>query len=112
MQIKDHIEIFRAAPGDQPVQQLETFRVVALKEAVMQRNSNGVEPGPRQERGVLARDVGLTVLLPECGRPCGSEEVKYQRADLTRGLRITFEHPYVGLGYQPISQICCANDER
>src|ERR1700720_3649103 len=50
MQIKDHIQIFSTAPDDQPIQQPETFRVVALEQAVMQRNSNGVEPSPMQER--------------------------------------------------------------
>src|SRR5258708_11041712 len=78
----------------------------------MQRNSNGVEPGPMQERDVLARDVVLAVLLPECGRPFGSEEFKYQRADLTRRLRTTFKQPHVTLWHQPIAEICCANKER
>src|SRR5580765_8230482 len=66
MQIKDHIYAFGAAPVDQTVQQLETFRFVALKKAVMQRNSNGVEPDSMQERNVVMRNVVLAVLLPEC----------------------------------------------
>src|SRR5437763_15655796 len=86
MQVKNHIRVFRTAPDDQPVQQLETFRVVALKQAVMQRNSNGVEAGPMQERDVLTRDVVLAVLLPECGRPFRPQEFQHQRADLTRRL--------------------------
>src|SRR5229473_1830566 len=112
MQIKDHIHIFGAAPGDQPVQQLETFRVVALKKAVMQRNSNGVEAGPMQERDVIPRDVVLAVLLPECGRPFRSKQLQHQRADLTRRLRSTFEQPHVSLWHQPITQIGCAKKER
>src|SRR5216683_7778139 len=112
MQIKDHIHIFGAAPGDQPVQQLETFRVVALKQAVMQRNSNGVEPGPMQERDVLTRDVVLAVLLPECGQPFRSKQLQHQRADLTRRLRTTLEQPHVTLWHQPIAQIYCAKKER
>src|ERR1700732_2196516 len=94
------------------VQQLETFRVVALKQAVMQRNSNGVEPGPMQKRDVLARDVVLAVLLPECGRPFGPEEFKYQRANLTRRLRTTLEQPHVTFWHQPIAQIHCAKKKR
>ncbi len=59
--------MFGAAPVDQPVQQLEAFSVVALKQVVMQRHANGVEAGPVQERDVLMRDVVLAILLPECG---------------------------------------------
>src|SRR5258708_27436463 len=112
MQIKDHIQIFGTAPQDQPVQQLETFRVVALKKAVMQRNSNGVEASPMQERDVLPRDVVLAVLLPECVRPFRSKQLQHQRTDLTRRLRATFEQPHVSFWYQPITQICCAKKER
>src|ERR1700681_3017725 len=97
MQIKDHIQAFGTAPEDQPVQQLETFRVVALEEAVMQRNSNGVETGAMQECDVLARDIVVTVLLPECVRPFRPKQLQHQRADLTRRLRSTFEQPHVSL---------------
>src|SRR5260370_1152342 len=58
----------------------ETFRVVALEKAVMQRNSNGVEAGAMQECDVLARDVVVAVLLPECGRPFRSKQLQHQRA--------------------------------
>ena len=75
MHIEDHVQTFGAAPDNQLVEQLETFRVVALKETVMQRNANGVESGPMQERDVFARDVVLAVLLPECGRPFRSEQL-------------------------------------
>src|SRR2546429_1209723 len=98
MQVKNHIHVFRTAPDDQPVQQLETFRVVALKQAVMQRNSNGVEAGPMQERDVLTRDVVLAVLLPECGRPFRPQEFQHQRADLTRdrkSTRLNSSHGYI-----------------
>src|SRR5437660_7523372 len=97
MQIKDHIQTFGTAPEDQPVQQLETFRLVALKKAVMQRDSNGVEPGPMQERDVLPRDVVLAVLLPECGRPFTSKQLQHQPADLSRRLRATLEQPHITL---------------
>src|ERR1700681_730481 len=97
MQIKDHIQAFGTAPEDQPVQQLETLRVVALEKAVMQRNSNGVEAGAMQECDVLARDIVVAVLLPECGRPFRSKQLQHQRADLTRRLRSTFEQPHVSL---------------
>src|SRR5260370_3206201 len=112
MQIKDHIQVFGAAPDDQPVQQLETLRVVALKQAVMQRNSNGVEPRPVQQRDVLTRDVVLAVLLPECSRPFRSKELQHQRANLPRRLRPALEQPHVTLRHHPIAQICCANKER
>src|ERR1700682_2286772 len=46
MQIKNHIQIFSTAPDDQPIQQPKTFRVVALEQGVMQRDSNGIEPSP------------------------------------------------------------------
>src|SRR5215471_6622193 len=95
------------APSDQPVQQLETFRVIALEQAVMQRNSNGVEAGPVQECNVLTRNVVLAVLLPECGRAFRSQEFQHQGADLTRRLRTTLEQPHVTLWHQPISQIGC-----
>src|ERR1700726_4805133 len=108
MQIKDHIQTFSTAPEDQPVQQLETFRVVALKKAVMQRNSNGVEAGPMQERDVLTRDVVLAVLLPECGRLFRSKQLQHQRANLTRRLRSTVEQPHVTFWHQPVTQIRCA----
>src|SRR6202035_3879035 len=87
-------------------------RVVALKKAVMQRNSNGVEAGPMQERNVLPRDVVLAVLLPECGRPFRPKQLQHQRADLTRRLRAALEQPHVTLWHQPIPQICCAKKER
>src|SRR6266478_9721903 len=44
MQVKDHINIFGAAPPDQPIQQWKAFRVVALNPAVMQWTSTGVDP--------------------------------------------------------------------
>src|ERR1700676_1577721 len=78
----------------------------------MQRNSNGVEPGPMQERDVLTRDVVLAVFLPERGRPFRSKELQHQRADLTRRLRTTLEQPHVTLWHQPIAQICCAKKDR
>src|SRR5882762_6161468 len=78
----------------------------------MQRNSNGVEPGPMQERDILTRDVVLAILLPECGRPFRSKELQQQRANLTRSLRATLEKPHVTLWHQPIAQICCAKKER
>src|SRR5580700_1522108 len=112
MQIEDDIQIFGAAPNDQPIQQLETFRVVALKQTVMQRNSNGIERGPMQEREVLTRDVVLAILLPECGRPFRPKELRHQRADLSGRLRTILEQPHVTLWHQPISQICCAKKER
>src|SRR5213596_1711469 len=97
MQIKDHIQTLGAAPDDEPVQQFETFRAVVLKQAVMQRNSNGVEPGPMQERDVFPRDVVLAVLLPECGRPFRSKQLQHQPADLARRLRATLEQPHITL---------------
>src|ERR1700676_968540 len=109
MQIKDHIQTFSTTPEDQPVQQLEALRVVALKKAVMQRNSNAIEAGAMQERDVLPRDVVLAVLLPECGRPLRSEQFQHQRADLTRRLRAPFESPHVTFWHQPVTQIRCAN---
>ena len=80
-----------AAPEDQLVQQFEAVRVVALKQAVMKRDSNGVEAGAVQERDVITRDVALTVFLPECGRPFRSKQLQHQRADLTGRLRATVE---------------------
>src|ERR1700675_715228 len=112
MQIEDHIQAFGTAPEDQPVQQHEALRVVALKQAVMQRNSNGVEAGPMQERDVLPRDVVLVVLLPECVRPFRPKQLQHQRADLTRRLRATFEQPHVTFWHQPVTQICCAKKKR
>src|ERR1700730_15184748 len=112
MQIKDHVQVFGTAPGDHPLKELETFRVIAIKQAVMQRNSNGVEPGPMQERDVLMRDVVLAVLLPECGRTIRSKQLQHQRANLTRRLRPALKQPHVTFRHQPIAQICCAKKER
>ena len=78
----------------------------------MQRNSNGVEPGPTEERDVLTRYVVLAVLLPEHGRPLRSKELQHQRADFARRLRTTLEQPHVTLWHQPIAQTCCAKKER
>src|ERR1700675_1363992 len=94
VEIKNHVQIFGAAPDDQLIQQLEAFRVVALKQAVMQRDSNGVETGAMQERDVVTRYVVLVVLLPKSGRPLRSEELQHQRADFTGRLRTTFEKPH------------------
>src|SRR5262249_6864992 len=100
------------APNDQPVQQLETFGVIALKQAVMQRNSNGVEAGPVQERNVVTRNIVLAVLPPECGRSFRPKEFQHQGADLTRRLRTILEQPHVTLWHKPISQIGCPNKKR
>src|SRR5260370_32965778 len=100
------------APGDQPVQQLETLRVVALKQAVMQRNSNGVEPGPMQERDVLSRDVVFAVLLPKCGRPFRSKQLQHQSPNLPRTLRPAMEQPHLTLRHHPIPQILTTNKRR
>src|SRR6267154_5322445 len=78
----------------------------------MQRNSNGVEPGPMQQRDVLPRDVVLAVLLPKCCRPFRPKQLQHQRADLTGGLRSPLEQPHVTFGHQPIAQICCADKKR
>src|SRR5260370_2908087 len=78
----------------------------------MQRNSNGVEPGPMQERDVLTGDVVLAVLLPECGRPFRSEELQHQRVDLTRRLRTALEQPHATLWHHPVAQIYCAKKQR
>src|SRR5262249_24434497 len=100
------------APNDQPVQQLETFRVIAIEQAVMQRNSNGVEAGPVQKRNVVTRDVVLAVLPPECSRSFRPKEFQHQGANLTRRLRTILEQPHVTLWHKPVAQICCPEKKR
>src|ERR1700682_3409846 len=78
----------------------------------MQRNSNGVEPGPMQERDVLPRNVVLAVLLPECLRPFRPQQLQQQGADLPRRLWAALGQPDGTLWPQPIAQICCAKKER
>src|SRR5262249_60886532 len=112
MQIEDRVEAFCTAPGDHLVQQLESFRVVTLKQTVMQWNANSVEPGPMQEGNVLARDVVLAILLPECGRGFRSKEFQHQRADFARRLRAALEQPHVTFRHQPIPQIGGSHEER
>src|SRR5215469_745555 len=66
MQIKDYVDLFGAAPGHQSVEQLETLRVIALKQAVMQRNPNRIESSSMQQSNILMRNIVLSVLSPEC----------------------------------------------
>src|SRR5258708_9789847 len=112
MQIKDQIQTLGTAPEDQAVEKLEALRVVALKKAVMQRNSNGVEAGAMQERDVVPRYIVVAVLLPECSGRFRSKEFQHQGANLTGRLRATFEQPHVAFRHEPVTQIRGAKEER
>src|SRR5580704_9567836 len=111
MQIKDQIQMFGSAPSDQLVEQLEAIGVVTFKQAVMERNSNRVEARPMQERDVLPSDVVLAVLPPEFRRPFWSKQLEHQRSNLSGRLRATFEQPHVTFRHQPVTQICCTQQE-
>src|SRR5215472_7112409 len=65
VQIKNQINMFGAAPVDQLVQQLETIRVIALKQVVMQGHPNRIESGSMQQGDVLMRNVVPSVFPPE-----------------------------------------------
>jgi len=80
----------RGSPGDQLIKQLWKPSALSLSNrAVMQRNANGrLNPETMQlARGVVARYVVLSILLPERGRPFRSKEFQHQRADFRGRLR-------------------------